>query len=206
MELIRAFVLFSILLFLLSGIFVSTIATAQSDSDDELKQDIDDIWYRSEAFTLADNESPAGNNESFTVTIHSVEFEFLYFLVEPNVLDIPTIVVVRVRFEDGSTEILEPTVGGYVGFEYRLTLTDHSEPKAAIVSAYNYTHEAWYGWYYAVSPDLTTTGEITSSSTSTPEGNDQNLGFIQIGMYATVTLVWIIVITFIIIDYKKVKS
>jgi hypothetical protein len=191
---IRQFVLFGTLLLLLSGILVNTVVTAQSDAQVALKQDIDVNWYLSEEFSIADYESPAGNNVSFTVTVHSIEFTFMYYLDDLGVLDDPAIVVVQVHFEDNTKEILEPTVGGFVGWEFRLALTSHKEPQAAIVSAYGYEHEEWYGWYYAVDPN--------STSPTSP----MNLELIQIGMYITATFAGIIVLTLIIINHKKSKS
>ncbi|MGY5881022.1 MAG: hypothetical protein RTV31_12270 [Candidatus Thorarchaeota archaeon] len=169
------------LLLIFSGIILGTIASALPNTDPELKEEIDTTWYLSEPFTLTDNVS-------FSVVVQSVEFEFLYYYAEEGVLDVPIAIFIVVHFPDAITEYLVSSVGGFIGWEYRLVVTEHTAPQAALVSGYGDGDE-WYGWYYAVSPNATTTTDEPASYSA---------------IYFTIAgVAWIIVIVFIVFDYRR---
>ncbi|MHA2193523.1 MAG: hypothetical protein ACXAEE_10555 [Candidatus Thorarchaeota archaeon] len=101
----------------------------------------DKLWHTSDSYQY--NTS----NESFTVTVLSVEFTFLFYEAVP--LDVPIPLHFKVTFPDDTIEYLETTVNGLLMQPPRVVFTNHTGPQAAIVSAYG--HEEWYSWYYAVS-------------------------------------------------------
>jgi len=101
------------------------------------------LWYVSEAYRVTDNES-------FTVVFHSVEFTFQY--EEEMPLDAPIPIHFIVTFSDGAVENLTTSIGGLLMQPPRIVMTNHTNPQAAIVSAYGDAEE-WYSWYYAVSFD-----------------------------------------------------
>jgi hypothetical protein len=101
-----------------------------------------EFWRTSDSYR-------SSNNESFTITVLSVEFTFLFGEVVP--LDAPIPMHFRVTFPNETTEYLVTTVGGLMMQPPRVVSTTHTSPQAAIVSAYSSEHEAWYSWYYAVS-------------------------------------------------------
>lgn len=89
------------------------------------------------------------SNESFTVTILSVEFTFLFYEEVP--LDAPITLHFKVKFQNETTEYLETTLGGLLMQPPRVVCTNHTNPQAAIISAYSDADDDWYSWYYAVS-------------------------------------------------------
>lgn len=101
------------------------------------------LWYVSEAYCV-------GSNESFAVVFHSVEFTFQY--EEGMPLDAPIPIHFMVAFSDGTVENLTTSIGGWLMQPPRVVMTNHTNPQAAIVSAYDDAEE-WYSWYYAVSLD-----------------------------------------------------
>lgn len=102
----------------------------------------DKLWQTSESYQLS-------GNDSFTVTILSVEITFLFREEVP--LDAPIPIHFRVTFPDSTIEYLETTVNGFLMQPPRVVFTNHTSPQAAIVSAFGDADEEWYGWYYAVS-------------------------------------------------------
>ena len=102
----------------------------------------DKLWHTSDSYQLT-------SNESFTVTVLSVEFTFLFYEEVP--LDVPIPLHFKVTFPNDTTEYLETTVGGLMMQPPRVVFTNHTRPQAVIVSAYSDVHEEWYSWYYAVS-------------------------------------------------------
>ena len=101
------------------------------------------LWYVSEAYRV-------GSNESFIVVFHSVEFTFQY--EEGMPLDAPIPIHFMVTFSDGAVENLTTSIGGLLMRPPRVVMANHTDPQAAIVSAYGDSEE-WYSWYYAVSFD-----------------------------------------------------
>jgi len=101
------------------------------------------LWHVSEAYSV-------GSNESFTVVFHSVEFTFQY--EEGMPLDAPIPIHFMVTFSDSAVENLTTSIGGWLMQPPRVVMTNHTNPQAAIVSAYG-DSEKWYSWYYAVSFD-----------------------------------------------------
>ncbi len=99
------------------------------------------LWYISEAYHVTDNQS-------FEVLFHSVEFTFQY--KEEMPLDAPIPIHFMVTFSDGTVENLTTTIGGLLMQPPRVVMTNHTNPQAAIVSAYGDAEE-WYSWFYAVS-------------------------------------------------------
>ncbi len=101
-------------------------------------------------FWLVSGHYDSNGNETYSIMLGEVNFTFLY-VEEMFVTDVPIPVHFMVEFPDGTIEYLENTIGGMLKLPPRIVMSDHLTPQAAIVSAYDDSHEGWYGWYYAIS-------------------------------------------------------
>ncbi len=98
-------------------------------------------WAMSTSFSNTDH--------SFSVVLMGVTFTFIGACDAPP--DAPILLNFTVHFADGTLENLTTEIGGWIYTEPRVVFSNHTGPRAAIVSAYGPDPEEFYGWYYAVS-------------------------------------------------------
>jgi hypothetical protein len=101
---------------------------------------VEGLWHTSQMYN-------SNMNVSYCVVFYLVNFTFLYTEQVPT--DSPIPVHFMVTFSDGLMEVLNTTIGGWLGVPPRVVHSNHTNPGVAIVSSTSNDH--WYDWYYAVS-------------------------------------------------------
>lgn len=99
------------------------------------------LWFISGPYGLS-------GNTTYSVLIHGVNFTFMYYVYQ-GILDHPFPVHFEVTFPDSHVEELIFYIGGMFSGP-RITLSNHTEPRAAIFKPTTYSHESHYSWFLAV--------------------------------------------------------